>query len=325
MPAGITETDAIFTVRRPSWHGLETLLPDYPTVAQARAIAHPWEVEQEPLYRRVAGGDGYEEVPDFFANVRSDNEHLLGVVSHSYTNITIDEMYQVAEAIQGEGADVLLETGGSLQGGSLVWLLLRLNEPLRLDGDPHGETVQYYALQNAFDGSSSFRGQATSTRIVCQNTAKIADLDAQARGTEFTFRHTSGVKDRIEEARGALAGWRESVRSWRLVNEHLLSVTVTPNQQRAFVDAFVPMPQVATVSDRVVANVEEARSIIRGILAGPTCEGVDLTAYGCVQAVLEYQEHFRKARSAQSRFKRAYLDRSVITRDAVEIALEVAK
>jgi len=340
----ITETDGMFSVRQETWHGLGTVLTDYPTVEEAKQIAHPWEPVSEPIYRavptfveeQVMDGSGnwvtetrptvhYVEVTDSVLNARSDNGASLGVVGKGFTPVSNQEMYDIAEAIEGgDKGSVMLETGGSLAGGRKVWLLLRLREPIAIKGDPHGESIAYYALQNQHDGGGAFRGQGTNVRIVCANTSRAADLDAEARGTEFVFRHTSGITQRIEEARDALAGWRESIQQWRLANESLIATRVTTAQAEVFIEEFIPMPAARAVSDRVVENVLTGRAELRAILDGPTCEGIDHTAYGLVQAASEYHQHVRAARSAESRFKRAYLEPQRILTDAVEIARQVA-
>lgn len=332
MAHQITDTDGVFSVREEMWHGLGTVLADYPTIEQAKEIAHPWEPVSEPVYRQVpyitAEGEPatrFEVIPESVLNVRSDNAASLGVVGKDYTPVSNAEMYEIADAIEGaEKGSVMLETGGSLMGGKKVWLLLRLREPITVKGDPNGTSIAYYALQNNHDGGGAFRGQGTNVRIVCANTSRAADMDAAAQGTEFTFRHTKNVGERIEEARTALAGWRESVRNWRLANESLVETRITTAQAELFIEQFVPMPAMRAVSDRVIDNVLEARGQIRHILAGPTCEGINRTAYGLVQAASEYHQHVRAARSAESRFKRAYLDKQQILTDAVEIAREVA-
>lgn len=326
----ITETDKMFSTRMPTWHGLEIQLPDYPTREQAQKLVHPWEPITETLYRRVpsisATGElteSYVEVESVKLNTRSDNGEELGAVSSTFVTVNNNELWDVAEAVQGEGADVLYETGGSLSGGAKVWVLLRLNEPIEIKGDPNGAVLPYYALQNSHDGSGSFRGQSTMTRIVCANTAQMADLDAQARGTEFTFRHSKNVRDRIEEARAALAGWRESIEDFRLFSEHLISMTVDEETAIDFMERFIPMPPPAMASERVRNNVREAQNKWWSVYSGPTTEGL-ANAYGLVQASVEYAEHYRKARSAESRFRRSWLDRNTIVRDAVELALTAA-
>jgi phage/plasmid-like protein (TIGR03299 family) len=332
MAHNITTRDGMFTVREAAWHGLGAVLPEYPTREEAQDLAHNWEPITEPLFRSVPvitdSGDietRYERVESHVLNVRSDDGHEIGVVGKDFENVNNSVMYDVASAIEGvDKGSVMFETGGSLKGGAKVWLLLRLSEPIVVNGDPNGTVIPYFALQNSHDGSGAFRGQATMTRIVCDNTAHMADYDAHSRGTEFTFRHTKNIADRIEEAKDALAGWRESVRSFRLISEVLVNTRITSEQQREFVSRFIPMPPPHMVSTRVEANVQEARQTMRNILEGPTSEGIDLTAYGLVQAAIEYQNHYRKARSAETRFKRSYLDRSTITSDAIFLAREIA-
>lgn len=332
MAHNITERDGMFTVREPAWHGLGNVLTDYPTRAEAQAIAHPWEPEPEELYRRrlVPQTFGppkveYYQVEGYYANVRSDDQHLLGVVPQTFNTVSNNEMYEIAEAIEGEAkGDVQFETGGSLKGGSKVWLLLRLREPLVVPGDTTA-VIPYWAMQNSHDGSGSFRGQCTLTRIVCDNTSQAADLDAQARGTEFVFRHTKNVRDRIDQAREALAGWRVSLDNWQQQMTWLQrEVKLDGDQVADFIKLFIPMPAIHSVSTRVVNNVERGRASLRAIIDGPTCEGIADTGYGMVQASIEYLNHSRRAASAESRFKRSYLDREVIVSDAVRIVKELA-
>jgi phage/plasmid-like protein (TIGR03299 family) len=217
----------------------------------------------------------------------------------------------------------MYETGGSLKGGRKVWLLLRLRDPIVVAGDSRTATIPYYSLQNSHDGSGSFRGQATLTRIVCDNTAQQADIDSEARGTSFEFHHTKNIRVRVEQAQQALAGWRESLLRWQEKSEAMAREPVTGYQRELFITRFIPMPPPHSISDIVVQNVTVARRQLTEILDGPTCEGIAYSSYGLVAASVEYLNHVRRAQSNESRFKRAYLDRNTITADAVRIAREV--
>lgn len=330
MAHNITERDGLFVVREAAWHNLGTVLSDYPTREEAQRIAHNWEPIAEPVYRKRyrETGDGpaievFEEIPGSYLNVRSDDDEPLGINPDTFVTVNNSEMYDIAEVIEGEdkGA-VQFETGGSLKGGRKVWLLLRLRDPIEVIGDPKGAVIPYYGLQNSHDGSGSFRGQATLTRIVCDNTAQLADLESEARGSSFEFHHTKNIKLRVEQARTALAGWRESIAAWQESSNELVRIAITGDQQDLFIRQFIPMPPPHTVREIVVTNVETARKQLKEILDGPTCEGIDRTAYGLVQASVEYLNHVRRAASAESRFKRAYLDRNSITVDAVRLARE---
>lgn len=332
MPHNITERDGFFTVRQPAWHGLGAVLNDYPDRATAQAIAHPWEPEEEPVYVRRVGperfGDPrveYQSVRGFKAIRRSDDHAVIGLVGSSYTPVRNDTLWDIAEALEGlEPEAVRYETAGSLKGGAKVWVLLRLREPVQVPGDPHGAVIPYFALQNYHDATGSFSGKAVLVRLVCDNTWHAADLDARARGTEFTFRHTRNVADRIEQARVALTGWRTSVRTHAEVSRELLDLKVDDEAVTGFVESFIPMPPTAISTERMRANTDRARQRLRRVLASPTCEGIEHTAYGLVQAGIEFAQHERRSHGPENRFRRAYLDSSRITRDAVRLAREAA-
>lgn len=335
----ITERDTVISVRDAGWHGLANVLDDYVTPEAAREMAFPWEPVTMPLYRAVpvVKDDGtvtteYEEVPGIKGVERSDNGEFFGSVGEDYVHATNKELTEIAESIEGiDSGSVRVETAGSLKGGRKVWMLLRLNDPIEVKGDPHGATIPYFALQNSHDGYGSFRGQALMTRIICDNTAQAADLEARARNHEFTFRHTSGLKNRIEEAKQAVAMWRESVKNWQALMDELVATTINEDQKQAFIDGFIPMPiSTATVSSRVMTNIENARGEFNAIMTGITTEGIDGTAYGLVQAAIEFNQHVRGTRGAselakqESKFKRAYLDRDRQIQVAVDLAREVA-
>jgi len=335
MSAGLTTSDGMFTVRQSAWHGLGTVFDDYPKRAEAQAIAHPWDVAEAPLYRKVTipapeGTDldpieKFEIIEGWRQNIRNDDESTLGVVAETYTNVTNNEIWDIAEAIEKSGSDVMFETAGSLNGGRQVWVLIRLEEPILVTGDPRGETIPYFALQNSHDGSGAFRGQATTTRIVCQNTARMADMDAQARGTEFTFRHSKNVGERIEQAKEALAGWRESIANWQAQSEKLISQKIAPLASAEFLDRFIPMPPVNIISERVRANVERDRKLWMESFQGITGEGLQDTSYGLVQASIEFLNWHRRANNEETRFRRTFLTRDALVSRAVELANDAAK
>lgn len=159
----------------------------------------------------------------------------------------------------------------------------------------------------------------------CDNTSKMADMDAEGRGTDFAFAHTANIKERIEQAKEALAGWKESVATYQRIAEHMIEVPVTKEQRTLFIHEFIPMPQENLISARVRQNVVDGRSKMIDIFDSPTQETIRDTTWGLVQAAIEYSQHYRKAKTAESRFKRAYLDKSRLTVDALALAQEVAK
>ena len=332
----ITETDRVFSTRVPMWHGLGEVWSEYPTIEEARERVLNWEPIPEPIYRKTPIITETGELTEVYTEVwgsklvtRSDNAVELGVVNSGFELVKNAEMFDIIDALEAGNrgnAPIKLETGGSLKGGRKVFLLARLEEPIKVTGDPNGDTIQYYALQNSHDGSGAFRGQALNTRIVCDNTSRWADFEAKRRGTEFVFRHTKNIKDRIEEAQTALAGWRESINAWSEMVEVLVKTPVTEEQRKDFIELFIPMPKSETlITDRVRNNVLTARGSMQELFESKTLEGISHTAYGLVQAGIEWGQHVRATKGKtdrerlENRFSRAYLDNSELNQTAVKL------
>lgn len=333
----ITGTDAMLSVHEMPWHGLGAVLSDYPTREEAQALAHPWEPVEQPVYRRIpqitAEGDLHEEFVEVEGSKvieRSDNGQTLGIVNESFGIVGNGQMWDVIEAVGKIGTDIKIETAGSLEGGKRVWSLLRLTEPIAIKGDPQGETLAFLAFQNGHTGQAAFRAQAVNTRIVCANTSAAADVEAKRHGYEFTFKHTSGVQSRIDEAKATVAMWREGVTQWQMAMEHLITERVSPVQQEWFVTQFQPMPPEHLITDRVRNNVETARNELRGILTSQTQVDISHTAYGLYMAGIEWVQHFRQVKGKderarmESHFKRSMMGDNALRKSILTVAQEAA-
>ena len=85
---------SFFSVQQKAWHGLGQVVEQYPTSEEA--IKHAgldYEVIKTPLYTKGSGiiettngieiGSSELEVPSYYANIRADNNAVLGVVANS--------------------------------------------------------------------------------------------------------------------------------------------------------------------------------------------------------------------------------------------------
>ena len=82
---------------------------------------------------------------------------------------------------------------------------------------------------------------------------------------------------------------------------NLLLATLSADQRALFVEKFQPMPPNHLITDRVRNNVENARDELRSILNGPTCEGVNDSAYGLAASV--WSENLNLALDVAARMK----------------------
>lgn len=320
--------DSGFSVREPAWHGLATVLDDYPgDWSEARRLAGlDWEPVAEPIYSLSGiddeGREVYTSLDGWQRTARSDTGTTLGVTTQWYQLISHAEMGEVVEAVL-EQPGVKYETAGATHGGSRVWALAYLDEPITLPGD-NTATLPYLALTNRHDGTGALRLQSTSVRVVCWNTFSAAEAESDRAGTAFAFSHTKNWREHIEEARAAVKGARDEFARYREVAEHLLGIRVTPKQREMFVREFIPMPEADVVSDRVSKNIEQARQAVRTILDGPTTEHISHTAFGLVSAAGEYLDHYRKCQSRETYFSRQLLNPEKFKGRAVKLAREVA-
>ena len=111
---------------------------------------------------------------------------------------------------------------------------------------------------------------------------------------------------------------------YRKLAEELLGMPIDARQRELFVREFVPAPPDGLISDRVMANVEQARTAVRAILASETTAGVAHTAYGLVQAAGEYLDHVRGARSWESRLNRTMMRPEPLKAKALRLVRSIA-
>jgi len=325
------EVEKMFSVRRPTWHGLENLLTEYPSRAEAQQLAgHQFDVIREPLYRKVieAGGtepvEYYELFEDAEVNVRSDTSLDLGVVPTSRVDVQPKEMWDLAEWMQDNVKGLQFETAGTLREGRDIWVLMKRDKPLTVKGDPNGDTCPYVALQNGYVSGSAFRFQQIYMRIICANTSAAADMEAENTNHNYSLAHTLNLWERIEEVKAMMLTWEAEATAWVSAKEHLATQKVSTKGVAWFVDEFIQMPNEAITSKRVKHNVELARLELVGELYNERNVGIEGTALGLFEAASSWNEHVRRAQSPQSRFQRAILSRDTVLQSARDLAIQAA-
>ncbi|SEW24599.1 phage/plasmid-like protein TIGR03299 [Chryseobacterium wanjuense] len=198
---------SFFSVKEKAWHNLGQVVDQYPTSEEAiRHAGLDYEVLKTPLYTKGSGiietAGGIEivsnelHVPDYFANIRTDNNTVLGVVGKDYQIVQNREAFSFFDAIVGSGEGILYETAGALGQGERIFITAKLPDYIRV-GNGDDVTEKYIFLTTSHDGSGSITAAFTPIRIVCQNT-----LNASLRNMTNVVRikHTAGAKQRLEDA-----------------------------------------------------------------------------------------------------------------------------
>lgn len=197
---------SFFSVKEKAWHGLGQIVNEYPTSEQAIKYAGlDYEVIKSPLFTNgseiITDSEFTEinkmlEVPKYFANIRTDNNTVLGVVGKDYHIVQNREAFNFFDAIVGGDQGILYETAGALGNGERIFITAKLPDYIRV-GNGDDVTEKYIFLTTSHDGSGSITAAFTPIRIVCQNTlnASLKNMTNVVR-----IKHTSGAKQRIENA-----------------------------------------------------------------------------------------------------------------------------
>ena len=329
MPANVEE---MFSVREMPWHREGTVTEDYPqTWDAARVLAGlDWEAESQPVFALVGitetGQPIYEPVDGFHRITRSDTGATLSIRQTSYEIIPNAAFGEIFEAVLQTDKDKLrAETGGTLEGGRKVWMLVRLDEPVVIPGDTSA-TYPYMAITSRHDALGSTQLRSTAVRIVCANTYAAAEAEGERTGLTYKFMHRGNWRDHIEEARQAVTATRREFKAYVDMMSDLVKLGVTAEQREQFVTAFIPAPPAGVASKRVLGNVQTAQAKLREILNSPTIAGagIDGTVYGLVQAGGEYLDHVRTAQTWETKLNRTLLKPEAGKHRAMKIAMEVA-
>lgn len=203
MAHGIMEYDWMLSAKERPWHGIGTVVEEAPTSEDAIKIAKlDWKIEQVPV---MANGN---QIPNYFANVRSDTNEALGVVRGRYKVVQNTEAFDFVDGIiENKDIECRYETAGSLFNGRKIFLLVRLPNKELLGDD----VENYLFFTNSHDGSSALTAGITNVRVVCNNTLQMAIRGAQRT---WTYRHTDSIfakKAQAQEALGLAVTYMDSM------------------------------------------------------------------------------------------------------------------
>lgn len=312
---------AMMYVGEVPWHGLGTRLGAPATAREAiQAAGLDYDVELVDL----ATTDGLP-VNGRKAVVRTDANHVLGVVGDRYKPIQNVECFSFLDSVVAAGA-LRYHTAGALHKGEKIWMLAKLPGHIRVRFS-EDVTEKYLLLHNSHDGSSALRVFFTSIRVVCANTLTAADREG--RGEGVCIRRQGNLVSKIRQARevlGIAARYFDDLEGqFDFLARHY------PNyaQVSAFYKALVPDPEEGNPARARNTRDELFRLFENG--RGQDIPEIKSTTYAAFNAVTEYVDHFRPTRAA-TEFDRAanrlesawFGSGSQLKRRALQLALEMA-
>lgn len=189
------------------WHGLGTYVgeEDVDSATMLRAAELDWTVSSLPAAGVQPDGRHTPESSEHRVLVRDDRRRILGTCTDAYVPFQNRELFQFLDSLRRDGASMRYHTAGSLFEGRKVWALLKLDGQLdvqRASGESE-KLGQYLVMQSGHDGATAIVLQATTVRVVCNNTLTLALNEGLP---QWRIKHTAGLEDKLEQARQALTG-----------------------------------------------------------------------------------------------------------------------
>lgn len=304
------------------WHGLgNQLTPKQPLEVWAKQSGLSFKILETPV-RYMAESVGQlgsiMTFPEQKVLYRSDTKAPLSVVSSRFQVVQPSEVLEFYRDLT-EISGFELETAGVLKEGRKVWALARTGRTAALKGN---DTVNgYLLLATACDGTLATTAQFTSIRVVCNNTLAIALSDGN---TAVKVPHnTSFDPQAVKKQLGiSVSSWdafmyRMKVLSERKVKSHeAMSFFL-----RVFTDTDAPVTT-GLANERAIKAVQ---TLYDGNGHGAELASAKGTAWGLLNAVTEFVDHQRRARSQDYRLDSAWFGPgAAIKKAALEEALKMA-
>lgn len=248
-----------------------------------------WTVSKQPAF--VTGANA-QRIKNWNAVQRDSDGAIFGMVKDAYHLFQNTEGFEYVQAVLGE-ADAQGLTAGSLYGGALVWLLVKLDRTIWVKGD--GSPLDDYLLACwGHDGLHALTLADTMVRVVCSNTQTAALKGASAK---YTIRHTPGMGGKVEAVRKALDIHSAYVQQLSDVLNDLAARPMTIDEVLKFTEVLLPAnPEV----DKAYRTEAERAGIVALYQNSTSLVDVPETAYRAYQAVTEYVDHVKVARGTKT-------------------------
>lgn len=239
----------------------------------------------------IDGTAGFVPAPGWKANVREDDNSVLGIVRGRYKIVQNRDAFAF-------GADILSQSGafidsaGVINNGGVVWVTMNMDHDVMVAGKSSERLGTYLLMSNGHDGKHGITAAVVTLRMACNNQFAVTLRDAVRK---FTIRHTGDTDGRLMEARKALEISFKYTDEIAKIGETLINQSYPQDYLEQFLTKVVPMPE--DPSDRQITIVENKRAAIASTLkTAPDLNDIRDTKWGLIQAVSDWENHQSRIR-----------------------------
>ncbi|WP_421526381.1 DUF932 domain-containing protein [Pseudomonas yamanorum] len=287
------------------WHGLGSALsPKQPLEIWQREAGMDWQIQESPVHFKadaIGHLGSIHSFPEQKVLYRSDTKAALSVVSNRYQVVQPREVLEFYRDLT-EVSGYELETAGVLKGGKKFWALARTGQSAELKGN---DLVNgYLLLATSCDGTLATTATPTTVRVVCNNTLTIS-LNGATHAIKVP--HSTRFDPQVvkKQLGIAVSQWDEFMYRMRALAERKVQ---WPEAMSFFISVMCDTQVCDPIPD-VLRNkraLEKVQDLYEGKGRGSDLESARGTAWGLLNAVTEYVDHERRARSSEYRVDSAW-------------------
>ena len=305
------------------WHQLGNELPArQPIDVWAQKAGMDWTICETPVRYMTEQAGSLGSIMSFDEQkvlYRSDTKAPLSVVSGRYQVVqpkAVLEFYRDLTEISG----FELETAGVLKEGKKFWALARTGKETALKGN---DLVKgYLLLATSCDGTLATTATPTTVRVVCNNTLTIA-LNGASSAIKVPH-STSFDAQQVKKQLGiAVSQWDSFMYRMKTLSERKVKSHEAMNyflKVLCLTDQHVD-PAQGLINERALKKV---RAMYEGQGHGSELASASGTAWGLLNAVTEFVDHEKRARSQEYRLDSAWFGQGAnLKQRALDHALQL--
>ena len=299
------------------WHGLGTPLEEadlYDWQSACVKSGLNWDVELTPLVT----ADTLATVSHRGVRRKSDSR-ILGVVGPRYHCLQNRDAFKWFQPFL-EAKEAALNTAGSLQEGSRIFVLAKMNrDPLVIAaGD---EVEKFILLSHSHDGSLAVRVGFCPIRVVCSNTLALAHRSDASK--LIRVKHSASMMENLANIREVMNVANSEFEATAEQYKLLARRSINQNDLQRYVKKVLKVENQSKISTRTNNMIQEIIGLCESG-KGNTMPSIKNTYWSSYNGVTEYLG-YRRGNNENNRLNSLwYGDSANMNKHALETALSMA-
>ena len=306
---------SFLSYKQDAWHILGDVEQDYSTMDTWEKVYQRSQANYE-IGKFNIPNTFTDEDTDFFGLYRMDNYELLCIVGADYEVIQNKDVFKTFNVLVGD--NFRFETAGVLGKGEQVFVSASIgSRDFMGSGDIH---LHYLCAVTSHNKTLSNIYKMTDTRVVCANTLSMA---LNGGGKEAKVIHSKGANQRLVDVRAML---NNATKREIELNEKMEVLARREVNSEIVNEALAKCFEVSATKEM---SDTQAKSVLKTMDLfesndNNTFPEFKNTGYNLLNAITEFYDHHKGARSDYNRAKSAVLGESANKKnEMIEVLLEL--